>query len=306
MGSQSNSNIMSTWLKPIKSLFKQRQTNLTADSDELQRFSDIGITSRRWWGTYQVEAGQSRFWRIGNVVICVDRVTNEWHIASCPVGKITDLPEEHEESHNFTIPFERLNFKTFTFHTQAEIELKPILANRPLASKLERPLYIPGGEDILLYVSSPVWVRVQTVKSQIILDEFPTFVLSDTWFGPNTREGELCYAGHTHCSPHLKDIPSGPDRIISPMLIKNHANQPLKLENISVPLPYLSVYSDADNFLWTEQLIVLREQDSGPEVEVDKGPPKALEEIQLLTSARIDIHTASSIKRFFINNLAWD
>mgnify|MGYP003556731003 FL=1 len=73
-----------------------------------------------------------------------------------------------------------------------------------------------------------------------------------------------------------------------------------------MPLPYLSVYSDADNFLWTEQLIVLREQDSGPEVEVDKGPPKALEEIQLLTSARIDIHTASSIKRFFINNLAWD
>lgn len=298
---------MPEWLKPIKSLFQQRQPGASVNADELQSFSDIGITSRQWWGTYQVEDGQSRFWRIGNVVICVDRVTNEWHIASCPVGKITDLPDQdNEEANNFKIPFEKLNFKTFTFHTQAEIELKPVLANLPLASKLERPLYIPGGEEILLYVSSPVWVRVQTGESKIILVEIPTFVLSDTWFGPNTREGELCYAGHTHCSPHLKDVPSGPDRIISPMLIKNHASQPLKLESISVPLPYLSVYSDAENFLWTEQLYVYREEDSGPEVEVAKGPPKALEELHLLTEARKDIHNSSSIKRFFLGNLVWD
>jgi hypothetical protein len=293
-------------LKSIRSLFKSRP-KAVANNDELQSFSDIGITSRKWWGTYQVEDGQSRFWRIGNVVICVDRVTNEWHIASCPVGKITDLPEsDNDEAKDFKIPFDKLNFKTFTFHTQAEIELKPVLANRPLASKLERPLYIPGGEDILLYVSSPVWVRVQTGKSKIILHEVPTFVLSDTWFGPNTREGELCYAGHTHCSPHLKEVPSGPDRIISPMLIKNHSKELLKLENISVPLPHLSVYSDAENFLWTEQLYVYREEASGPEVEVAKGPPKALEEINLLTSARKDIHGTSSIKRFFMSNLVWD
>jgi len=293
---------MAVWIKNLTRVFKTR--SVADDPDELQSFSDIGITSRQWWGTYQVEDGQSRFWRIGNVVICVDRVTSEWHIASCPVGKIGDVPDSDtsdtdEAGNKFQIPFDRLNFKTFTFHTQAEIELKPILANRPLASKLERPLYIPGGEDILLYVSSPVWVRVQTGKGKIILDEIPTFVLSDTWFGPNTREGELCYAGHTHCSPHLKDVPSGPDRIISPMLIKNHAKQPLKLENISVPLPYLSVYSDKANFLWTEQLYVYREEDSGPEVEVAKGPPKALEEITLLTRARKDIRTSSSIKRFF-------
>lgn len=301
---------MAAWLKNLKSIFSTRQPVIETETDELQSFSDIGITSRRWWGSYQVEDGQSRFWRVGNVVICVDRVTNEWHIASCPVGNIDGLPDQDQEQENldsnFHIPFDKLNFKTFTFHTQAEIELTPVLPDLPLASKLERPLYIPGGEDILLYVSSPVWVRVQTGTSKIILVEIPTFVLSDTWFGPNTREGELCYAGYTHCSPHLKDVPSGPDRIISPMLIKNHAREPLKLENISVPLPYLSVYSDADNFLWTEQLYVYREDDISPEVEVAKGPPKALEELKLLTRARKDIQNASSIKRFFMNNLVWD
>lgn len=289
---------MNSW-NSFKGIFSRRSSIV----DALQSFSDFGITSRRWWGTYQVEDGQSRFWRVGNVVICVDRVTNEWHIASCPVGKISDLPENEED---FSIPFEDLAFKTFTFRTQGEIELKPVLADLPLASKLERPLYIPGGEDILLYVSSPVWVRVQTGKAKIILDEIPTFVLSDTWFGTNTREGEICYAGHTHCSPHLKEVPSGPDRIISPMLIKNHAKQPLLLEKISVPLPYLSVYSDAENFLWTEQLYVYREEDESPDVEIAKGPPKALEEIHRLTPARKDIHSSSSLKRLFIDNLSWE
>jgi len=289
---------MSKWLNHIKSLFNKGRP-ATLQSDDLQSFSDIGITSRQWWGTYQVEAGQSRFWRIGNVIICVDRVTNEWHIASCQAA-------ENDDACNLKIPFDKLNFKTFTFHTQAELELKPVLANLSLASKLERTLYIPGGEEILLYVSSPVWVRVQTGKSRIILAEIPTFILSDTWFGPNTCEGELCYAGHTYCSPHLKDIPSGPDRIISPMLIKNAGVTTLKLENISVPLPYLSVYSDAENFLWTEQLYVYREEDSGPEVEIAKGPPKALNEITLLTEARKTINNSTGIKQFFISNLSWD
>jgi len=300
---------MSIWFNQIKSFVKPRRSSGKLAANDLESFTDIGIKSRKWWGTFQVEAGQSRFWRIGNVVVCVDRVTNEWHIASAPVGNITELPEESdsEEAENFQIPFEELNFKTFTFHTQAEIELKPVLADLPLASKLERPLYIPAGEDILLYVSSPVWVRIQTGKrSKIILEEVPTFVLSDTWFGPNTREGQICYAGHTHCSPHLSDVPSGPDRIISPMLIKNRAKHPLMLENISVPLPYLSVYSDKENFLWTEQLYVFSGEEAGPEVEVAKGPPKALDEIKLLTKARLDIRTSTSIKRFFITNLAWD
>lgn len=296
---------MSLWFNQIKSFVKPRR-RLQASADELESFSDIGIKSRAWWGTFNVEAGQSRFWRIGNVVICVDRVTNEWHIASTPVGKIDDIPEGEDsaETESFSIPYEELTFKTFTFHTRAEIELKPVLPDLPLASALERPLYIPAGEDILLYVSSPVWVRVQTGKrSKIILDEVPTFVLSDTWYGPNTREGELCYAGHTHASPHLSDVPSGPDRIISPMLIKNRAKNPLMLEKIGVPLPYLSVYSDKENFLWTEQLYLFSEEDSGADVEVAKGPPKALEEIKLLTPPRLDISTTPSIKSFLLTNL---
>ena len=263
---------MSNWFKKFKAFFKAEQRTINA----LQTFREFGKTSCRWWGSYSLEPGQSKFWRVGNVVICVDRFTNEWYIASSQVDNLDiNTTESHLENSSLDISAEQLKFKTYTFKTQAEISLKPILADRPLASKLARPLHIPGDEEILLYVSSPVWVRIATGTTNIILDEIPTFILSDTWLSNNTIEGELCYSGHTHCSPHLKDIPSGPDRIISPMLIKNYSKSIFLLNKVSVPLPFLSVYSDADNFLWTEQLYVYRKGDDNPEVEVAKGPPQS-------------------------------
>ena len=74
---------MPTW-NNLKSRLGRRKSAIKG----LQSFSDFGITSRRWWGSHQVEEGQSKFWRVGNMVVCVDRVANEWHVASCPVGKI--------------------------------------------------------------------------------------------------------------------------------------------------------------------------------------------------------------------------
>ncbi len=292
---------MTTWFNTVKFLFKSSDHK----SYDLQSFKEMGITSRKWWGSFQVEEGQSKFWRIGNVIVCVDRFQNEWHVAGCPVS-ILQGPVDEDDS-KLTIPFNDLNFKTFTFKTEAEINIKPVLPDMPLASKLPQPLYIPAGESILLYVSSPVWIRIETGKTNIILDEIPTFVLSETWISHNnsTIAGEICYSGHTHCSSYLKEIPSGPDRIISPMLIKNDSEETLKLEKISVPLPYLSVYSDAENFLWTEQLYVFKDGNDNPEVEVAKGPPKALDEIYRLTKARKELPTNTSLRRLFMSNLIW-
>jgi len=288
-------NKIMSWITKLKDAFRPKRPKYS----HIQTFGEIGQKTKPWWGTFTVEEGQSRFWRVGSVIIFVDRFTNEWHIASAPVEKSSDdLNEEAEldlEKHKF-------NFKTFTFKTQAELSINPILADRPLASKLEQTLYIPGGEEILLYVSSPVWVRVATSNSKVTLAEVPTVMLSDTWFGKTTTsEGILCYAAQTYCSSHLKDIPSGPDRIVSPMFIKNETRSILQLEKVSVPLPYLSVYADSQNFLWTEQLNVHRTgEEQHPHVHVEKGPPRAIEDIHRLTQARKDLHAASGLKKLLL------
>jgi len=50
----------------------------------------------------------------------------------------------------------------------------------------EQPLGVPPGEQASVYVSSPLWVRIETGKPAKLLCELPTFRPSDTWFGPNT------------------------------------------------------------------------------------------------------------------------
>ena len=50
----------------------------------------------------------------------------------------------------------------------------------------------------MIYVSTPLWVRVDVHDPPQFLQEIPVIRPSDTWFGPSTREGELGYAGRTH------------------------------------------------------------------------------------------------------------
>lgn len=266
---------------------------------QLDVFKHAKTGHAAWWGSFDIEAGQSRFWKVGNVIICVNRFTNEWHVASCQTETLESQSHDTELSDdNLSVPTDELKFKTYVFNTQAEITLTPILADRPLASRLENTLHIPGGEEILLYVSAPVWVSLKTGQSNITLDEIPTFILSDTWVGRNTMEGELCYAGQTFCSPRLNELPYGPDRIIIPMLIRNNASSILLLDTLSAPLPYLSVYRDPQNYLWTEQLILHRESDATPEIIVDKGPPWIEHDIELLSPARKELKAGSHLKQF--------
>ena len=246
-----------------------------------------------WWGTFTLVENESRFWKVGNQVICLDRYNDEWHIAHCPAAQF-----------NPTVPARAVDlpFKTFVLRNQGnELSLNPTLPDRPVVSKLEHPLHIPAGEKITLYVSSPVWMKISTGKvTQILLDDIPTQTLSDTWFGLNTLEGELCYASKTRCSPRLEEFSTSSERIISPLLIKNRSKKTLILEQISVPLPYLSVYTDSVNRLWTEQLIIHRDGDDDPTVKVAKGAPKSYTgTISLLTQPRIELNGSANLKHLF-------
>ncbi len=221
-----------------------------------------------WWGIFLVEEEQSRFFKIGNLVLCFDRYSLEWRVTTYREG---EQP-----------------FKNFAAQASNEIVLKPSLPDRSLLSQLDRPFYIPSGETLLLYVSSPIWIRIETGNPSILLDEVAAETLGDTWFGKNTLEGELCYAGESYCSPHLEDLPQDTTRIMTPICIENHSRETLLLRELKVPLPFLSVYSDIQNHLWTEQLNIHHENANDVETNVVKGPPLPLQDLQLLCPARFE------------------
>jgi hypothetical protein len=211
--------------------------------------------SHIWWGHYKVPDQHGGCWRIGPLTLWIQRFAREWRIAyvrssdpmASEVEKTVPAPAETIE------PAIDASLSRYSFRqTHRELELVPLLADRSVVSRPETPFYIPAGEELTLYISSPLWVRVMVGEPPTMLQELPIYRPSDTWFGPSTREGELCYASRTHCRLRLEDVPFRPHRAVTPVLIRNRGERELHLERLSLPVPYLSLYRDADGRLWTE------------------------------------------------------
>jgi hypothetical protein len=154
------------------------------------------------------------------------------------------------------------------------IELVPCLADRPIVVSPEDPLILPPREHITLFISTPLWVKVVAGKGDVPLLDQPTHRPTDTWFGPSTMEGELCYATRTSARMNLENIPIRPHRAISTVEIKNEAKSDLSIEKLRIPAQQMSVYATSDGHFWTET-VTLDRQDEGETaaVRLGKGPP---------------------------------
>lgn len=242
-----------------------------------------------WWGTFQLEKAKTRHWQIGSCLLSIVRTAEEWQIASTYADELADQPAQ--------IAMEKLPyrgkrpplFKHFGLATTtAEITLMPVLANRNQVSRPEFPFYVPAGQKVTLYISSPAWICVSLNEGKHILQEIPTQLQSDTWFGSSTRKGELCYASHTRCRRQFDPALLRTHRIISTVAIINHAPQNLLVERLKLPLPYLSVYSCEQGYLWTEDLTMEQKTSgSGTVVRIEKGMPHGVQHPQRLSKPRL-------------------
>jgi hypothetical protein len=242
-----------------------------------------------WWGTFQFEKDQTCYWHLGSCSLSIIRTAEEWQIASLYTGELGERPMQIAVAE---LPFgnkEPLLFKHFGFAaTQGEITLMPILANRNQVSRPEFPFYVPSNQQITLYISSPTWVGLTLDQGRQSLLEIPTELQSDTWFGSNTRRGELCFASHTRCRRQFDPALLQPHRVISTVTLVNHATENLLIERLKLPLPYLSVYACQRGYLWTEDLtIVHKSSGSGAVVRIEKGLPHIAQQPQLVRKPRL-------------------
>ncbi|MDB6096592.1 MAG: hypothetical protein JWM09_870 [Francisellaceae bacterium] len=293
---------MKSWFRRIPLLFKSSAPKV---APLLLKPKPSNI-EQAWWGSYEVLPQQLVYWHIGNRIIGIQNDIHQWKIGAWYPRHFKIEPDElvndAENSLNLhhEIFKEAIHHKTFVFNNLSQqIALKPVLADRPLVSRLQHPIYIPAEMETTLYASFPVSIRVLNLLPPIILDEISTTHLSDSWFGVNTLEGELCYGGNINCFANFKELPTHFDQVITRMHIKNHSHSTLVLDQITLPLPYLSVFTDKNHCLWTEQLIFKREGDNNLEVKIVKGPGRDLEEPLLLSAPRLDFSTSAGLKNFF-------
>jgi len=243
-----------------------------------------------WWGDFDFACGQSKQWSIGHLTFIVQRLKNEWLIAY-------ERADDYENNGiNWRVIDTDLSAESLTERsryvfqgTGGLLRITPKLADRPIISRPLTPFNLTAGEEVTLYVSSSLWLEIAIVSAQqtIALKEIAIQRPSDTWFGPSTLEGELCYASTSHCRLNLEELPQRPHRAITPVHIHNTADTTLTLERLNLPAPLLTLYTSASGQLWTPQITLTREKDGDiAELKIDNTPPEDAEATSQLSTPR--------------------
>jgi hypothetical protein len=262
--------------------------------------SESGRESRNWWGSFEVSMGRVASWQIGPLSLWVERLRGEWRLIqrlgedpldmSAAICVDDGAPELRE-----TDLVQRFGFSS----EDVELFFSPLCADRNVISRPEETFVLPAGEESVLYVSTPLWLRIEAGREKRLLVEVPIVQPSDTWFGSSTREGALCYASRTRCRTHPDNLPRYPHRATTAVTLQNQANTPLTVERLNLPVLHLGLYSTADGSLWTEKVKLVRKGSGGMvELRLGNGWKKAPAQSELVTGARMAVNNNVLFRAF--------
>lgn len=233
-----------------------------------------------WWTTYTLGLGHGGQWQIGPSTLWIFHTDHEWRLIhqqaadSLMDGSMVRAPVPESEWPPVVdpdIPTDQI-VRFSAQDDEATVTLKPALANRPVVARPENAIYIPPGAEVTLYISTPLWIQMRLGASAT--HEVPSFRPSDTWFGPSTREGELCYAARTTGRFRLADLPMRPHRAVTPLVVQNAASDQLLVERAQIPMQHLALYETDNHVLWTQAVTLHREEDvEGARVRIKPGAP---------------------------------
>ncbi|MGD2168600.1 MAG: hypothetical protein PVF63_10885, partial [Gammaproteobacteria bacterium] len=177
----------------------------------------------------------------------------------------------------------------------SKMRLAPRLGDRAFVVRPDLRLSLPAGQQTVLFISTVLWVTVSieldaTESTQATLLDVPAARPSDTWFGPNTLEGELCYASRTNARTDLAEIGPRPHRAVTPVEIFNRGIDALDVEQLRVPVSTLRLYDSADGRIWTDSVRFIRDKgEREAQLEISEASDHLPSELRQISEPR---HTA--------------
>lgn len=227
-----------------------------------------------WWGETALGPGALRAWRIGPYRLWVRAGALEWRLWSLSSGDgMADGTSLAEAAREDEVPDGAALTRVGLAQRDPVLTLRPAPADRDVVVRPDIPLIVPAGARVELYVTTPVWVvACAGPDGPTLLDE-ASHRMSDTWFGPNTLEGELAYALRTTARLELEELPYRPHRAITRVAVVNGAREAFSLEKLKVPVAGLALYSVPDSGLWTDSVTLERKQASDEADAVVGGGP---------------------------------
>lgn len=243
-----------------------------------------------WWKPRELAEGQCWRCAIGPLTIYLQRHGSEWWLASETIDPRQGGSEDQFRLESGEVPAmpEGLVYSRHVFkQSPAQFCLKPRLLDRAIVVRTNQAVHIPADQQATFYISTPVCISVELDDGRRLLQEIPVMRLSDTWFGPSTRVGELCYAAKTEARNSRDEVPLRPHRAVTPMTIHNRSDESLAIDKISLPVPYLAVYGRADGTLWTDPLLLEHlPGDTLAKIKISDKPPEGVSPGDWLSPAR--------------------
>lgn len=254
------------------------------------------------WGRHRIAERRTGYWQVGPLHLWIQNLPHQWRLAwehsdDWLDATVRAIPELENED-----PPDGLNEERFTFGESSEgLSFSPRLADRTVVTRLETPLRILPGEELTLYISTPLWIRVEMTAPHKTLREVPTYRLSDTWFGPiGSPGGELAYASRTPAVVQLEDIPFRPHCAITTILLKNLGSTLLPLDRLNLPLPRLSLFFSPRSGFWTDVVALERKEDAEfASLQLKRQPPADAAATQLVAQPRDSAGETNMVFRAF-------
>lgn len=239
-----------------------------------------------WWGEVVLDTGQVGHWQLGPLLLWVKRRTHEWRIATRRDPTLPEGPAVKEVPFAGIPESDAVEVNRYgAERTSPQVHVGPVLAPRPVVCRPEVPFVLLPGSRITAYVSTPLWVRVQA-PGGLLIHDIDVHRPSGSWFGPNTREGELCFASRTRLRLDAQDIQHSPTRAITPVHLANDDALPLTVSQINLPVPHLDLVAAPDGTLWTQPVRLGSQQGGLVAVDIEDLP--ANRRVAVLAPARIE------------------
>lgn len=243
--------------------------------------------SSTWWGDFKFAQNETKCWRIGERVIAITRNEREWLIHD----KTTDL--EINQAIKVSKPKAKESFEEaictrfLLANTNDTITIEPSLADRAMIVRPSVPFIIMPSENIKVFVSTPLWMTILIAQLDIPITDIPFWRPSDSWFGPSTMHGDICYSKYTDAKIDIDTLEKRAHRASTMVTIKNDQEEPLTIERLNLPVPALKLYVDENKDFWTDQVVIKQSIEHGKSVsELRHSPPEHSSSMSLVSESR--------------------
>lgn len=255
------------------------------------------MADNAWWGEFTFSLEQQRCWQLGDRSIILQRLENEWNSWNLETESENDEAMIIGEFDDDCCIAEAKFGRYLQQNTSENVLVLPLLADRSVVARPDTPLTLLAGEKSRLFVSTPIWFSARLQPKGDYLLDLPFWRPSDSWFGPSTRAGQICYAKYTAARIQLSNIAKRPHRAITPITVINNHDQPLTIERINVPVTLLHLYADQEHQLWTTGISVHREsQNDNVALHLDKHAPVEALSATLINDPRVNTEQSVLIR----------